>query len=162
MTGRLFDPPSVGWVESRLVGRMETAAREAFLADLLAVAPALYEEAAPAVLLHDDFSHHNLGFSPDGRRVLGVFDFTNACLGDPHRDLRYAFTFEPFAEAMIAEYEAARNVRLERSRLRAWHAWSAMASLAWDLGEGEPERLPARWGWVDQVASWDRAFLRDL
>jgi len=154
--GFAFDvwPPSPAWVEERLAGRMETAEREALLGALLRVAPRLYEDTAAPVLLHDDFSHHNVGFSPDGRMALGVFDFTEARLGDPHRDLRYAYTFEPFAEVMIGEYEARRGVVLDRSRVRAWHAWSALGALAWELHDGVPERLALRWGWVDQVAAW--------
>ena len=113
----------------------------------------------PPVLLHDDFSHHNAGFSRDGTRVVGVFDFTQARIGDPHRDLRYAFTFEPFAETMIQEYENARSISLDRNRLRAWHAWSALGSLAWELHHGDPRRLPLRWAWVDHVAAWSRDLL---
>jgi len=156
---REFSPPSPRWVEERLEGHLETPPRRALLRDLLQVAPRLYEEALPPVLLHDDFSHHNVGFSDDGRRALGVFDFTQARIGDPHRDLRYAFTFEPFAEPMIDEYETVRRLRLDRRRLRAWHAWSAVGALAWELHHGDGSRLPLRWGWLDDVAEWDRDFL---
>ena len=92
--------------------------------------------------------------------MRGVFDFTHARIGDPHRDLRYAYTFEPFAAEMIDAYETLSGVALDRGRLRAWHAWSALGALAWDLHHGNPENLPLRWGWVDHVAAWDRAGLR--
>jgi len=156
---RSFWPPSASWIETRLRGRLDSPERRSLLEDLLRVAPWLHEEALPPVLLHDDFCHHNAGFSEDGKQVLGAFDFTHARIGDPHRDLRYAFTCEPFAETMIREYERTRRLQLDRRRLRAWHAWSALAVLAWELHEGDSRRLPMRWGWVDQVAAWDRDFL---
>jgi len=155
-------PPSPEWVKERLVGQLSSPKRESLLKELLRIAPRLYEEALPPALLHDDFSHHNAGFSPDGHRVLGVFDFTQARLGDPHRDLRYAFTFEPFAESMIKEYESVRGLELDRNLLRAWHAWSALGTLAWEFHHGDPGRLPLRWGWVDHVAEWDRSYLDSL
>jgi aminoglycoside phosphotransferase (APT) family kinase protein len=157
---RGFWPPSPGWVRDRLTGRLDSPQRCRLLDELLVLAPKLYEEVMPPVLLHDDFSHHNVGFSADGRDVAGVFDFTEARIGEPHRDLRYAFTFEPFAETMITEYEGVGGIKLDRKRLRAWHAWSALGSLALDLNEGNPRNLPLRWGWVDHVAAWDLADLR--
>jgi hypothetical protein len=114
----------------------------------------------PEVLLHDDFSYHNAGFDTEAGDVLGIFDFTYAAVGDPHRDLRYAYTFE--AEDMIGAYERGRGVSLDRARLRALHAWSALGALAWDLLHGRDSLLPLRWGWVDAVAAWDRSFLRAL
>ena len=159
---RKFWPPSPEWVSSRLVGRLYTPRRRSLLEELMAVAPRLYQEVLPAVLLHADFSHHNVGFAADGRDVFGVFDFTEACIGDPHLDLRYAFTFDPFSGNMIAEYERGRRVHLSLDRLRAWHAWSALGFLALDLNEGNPQLLPLRWGWVDEVAAWDRRYLRGV
>src|SRR5258706_4288955 len=85
---RSFWPPSAGWVEERLRGHLDTPERRSLLQDLLRVAPWLHSEALAPVLLHDDFSHHNVGF--DGQQVVGAFDFTQARIGDPHRDLRYA------------------------------------------------------------------------
>ena len=41
-----------------------TPERERLLEDLLAVAPKLYRDSLPPVLLHDDFSHHNVSFDP--------------------------------------------------------------------------------------------------
>jgi len=155
-------PPSPEWVEERLVGKLSSSKRESLLDELLRIAPRLYEEALPPVLLHDDFSHHNVGISADGRRVLGVVDFTQSRLGDPHRDLRYAYTFEPFANSMITEYESVRGLELDRNLLRAWHAWSAIGALAWELHHGDPALLPLRWGWVDHVAEWDRSYLGSL
>ncbi|HEX5065961.1 MAG TPA: aminoglycoside phosphotransferase family protein [Myxococcota bacterium] len=157
---RGFWPPSARWVEERLRERLDTPARRSLLVDLLRIAPSLHAEALEPVLLHDDFSHHNAGFADAGRRVVGAFDFTQARIGDPHRDLRYAYTFEPFAEAMIREYEVKRGVGLDRNRLRALHTWSALGFLAWELCEGDPARIPMRWGWVDLVAAWPRDFLR--
>ncbi|HVN37482.1 MAG TPA: aminoglycoside phosphotransferase family protein [Myxococcota bacterium] len=156
---RSFWSFSASWVEERLRGRLESPAQRSLLEDLLRAAPRIHAEGLPPALLHDDFSHHNLGFSDDGEHAVGVFDFTEARIGDPHRDLRYAYTFEPFAETMIQAYERTRGIRLDRNRLRAWHAWSALAYLAWELHEGDPRRLPMRWGWVDHVAAWDRNFL---
>ena len=156
---RSFWPPSASWVEERLRGRLDTIERQSLLQNLLRIAPWLHSEVLAPVLLHDDFSHHNVGFTNDDDLVVGAFDFTQARIGDPHRDLRYAYTSEPFAESMIKEYERTRGVRLDRRRVRAWHAWSALGFLAWELHHGAPERLPMRWGWVDQVAAWSREFL---
>ena len=156
---RSFWPPSADWIESRLRGRLVSPERRTLLEGVVRAAPWIHAEVLPPVLLHDDFCHHNAGFSDDGKQVLGAFDFTHARIGDPHRDLRYAFTFEPFAETMIREYERTRGLELDRRRLRAWHAWSALAYLAWDLTEGDAQRLPMRWGWVDQLAAWGRDFL---
>jgi len=156
---RSFSPPSANWVENRLRGHLKSPERRTLLQDLLRVAPWIYTEVLPPVLLHDDFSHHNAGFTEQGKQVVGAFDFTQARIGDPHRDLRYAFTFEPYAETMIQEYERTRRIRLDRNRLRAWHAWSALGFLAWELNHGDPQRLPMRWGWVDHVAAWNRDFL---
>lgn len=159
---RGVSPPSPEWVEEKLVGQLNSPKREGLVNELLRIAPRLYEDALAPVLLLDDFSHHNAGFSPDGHRALGVFDFTQSRLGDPHRDLRYAYTFEPFAEPMIREYESLRGLELGRDRLRAWHAWSAIGALAWELHHGAPRLLPMRWGWVDQVVEWDRSYLDSL
>ena len=147
-----FWPPDVAWVETRLAGRLDTPERCRLMEALIPAAHRLHGPAPlPEVLLHDDFSHHNMGFDAPPTRALGVFDFTGVWIGDPHRDLRFAFTFEPFAELMVTTYEAARGVALDRARLRAWHAWSAATALAWGLHHGDEQWCSLRWAWFDGV-----------
>lgn len=154
---RQLRPPSRRWARRMLSPHVATRERRRLLDDVLRVVPRLHEDVVPAVLLHDDLSRHNVGFSAAGDRVLGVFDFTRAEIGDPHRDLRYAYGFEPFADAMVDAYERTRGVTLDRARIRAWHAWSAVKSVAFGIEQGEGDALAARWHWFDRVARWRHA-----
>ena len=145
-----------------LTGRTRTPGQAALLEVALAAAPALHAAPGELVLLHHDLSHHNIGFDPDTGAITGVFDFGEALLGEPVRDLRYDPGLELGDDSAVRAYEEARGVSLSRDRQRAWHAWSALSNLAWSLANEDAELQAMRFGWVDAVAAWDLSFFEAL
>ena len=153
--------PDSASLEDRLAAVMKGARRKQLLSAVLATLPWLGEETREPVLLHGDFSHHNIGFELPSMKAVGVFDFGGAHVGDPHRDLRYDPGLEGNDRLVVDEYEAAGGQSISRPRQRAWHALSALQNLIHSLANEGPELQAARWGWVDSVASWDLTSLED-
>ncbi len=156
--------PPIEQVREVLDGRMGEPAREALLEGVLDAAPRFQREPREKVLLHGDLSHHNIAFDAESLRPTGVFDFADVSVGDAHRDLRYDPGLEEGDDTAVRAYERARGggVSISRPLQRAWHAWSALANLAWSLRNEGEELQRARFGWVDAVAAWDRRFLDEL
>jgi aminoglycoside phosphotransferase (APT) family kinase protein len=61
---------------------------------------------APPRLLHGDFGAEHILLSPDGGRVEGVIDWTDASVGDPAFDFGYLWAWhgEPMVEAVLRHY----------------------------------------------------------
>jgi len=92
-------------------------------------------------IVHGDFRHGNLIIGPDGLRA--VLDWELAHRGDPMEDLgwlcvkawRFGVADKPVGgfgddDELIAAYEAAGGVAVDRSALR-W--WEAMGTLKWGV-----------------------------
>ena len=141
-------------VDSRIVGPQEAFDGE-LLDAVVEVVPGLSLTACRTVALHNDLSHHNVGFDTRSSLATGVFDFAGAVVGDPHRDLRYDPSIEFEGDAMLRAYEEARGLEMSLGRQRAWHAASALENLRWSLDNEDEVLQGARWGWVDAVAAWD-------
>ena len=156
-----YSLPDGAFLEENLACVMKTSRRKDLLSAVLATLPRLGEHTREPVLLHDDFSHHNIGFELPSMKAVGVFDFGGAQVGDPHRDLRYDPGLEGDERLVVDEYEAAGGQPISRGRQRAWHALSALENLIHSLANEGPELQAARWGWVDSVASWDQTTLEE-
>ena len=140
-------------MESVLRAPLRGSAGENLLDRVLALAPDLMAPVCEPVLLHDDLSHHNIGFDAEGT-MQSVFDFAGGGLGDRHRDLRYAPGLGEGDDRAALAYEEASGVVISRRRQRAWHALSALANLAYSL-VSEPEALQdVRRAWVASVSAW--------
>ncbi len=140
-------------MESVLRAPLRGSAGEDLLSRVLALAPDLMAPVPEPVLLHDDLSHHNIGFDAEGT-MRSVFDFAGGGLGDRHRDLRYAPGLGEGDDGAALAYEQASGIAISRRRQRAWHAFSALANLAYSL-TSEPEALQTvRRAWVASVAAW--------
>ncbi|MDG2025489.1 MAG: phosphotransferase [Acidimicrobiales bacterium] len=109
------------------------------------------------VVLHGDLGLNNVSIDPETGALLGVFDFGQACVGDPHLDLRYDPIYEAGGPGMRPSYEAARGVALIPERVAFFHALSALHNLSISIDHEPPELLAIRQGWVDAVAAWDPA-----
>jgi len=153
--------PDSASLEDRLAAVMKGGRRKQLLSAVLTALHRLGEETREPVLLHGDFSHHNIGFELPGMKAVGVFDFGGAHVGDPHRDLRYDPGLEGDERLVVDEYEAAGGQPISRARQRAWHALSALENLIHSLANEGPELQAARWGWVDSVANWDPTSLEE-
>ena len=153
--------PDSALLEDRLAAVMKGGRRQHLLNAVLAALPRLGEQTREPVLLHDDFSHHNIGFELPSMKAVGVFDFGGAQVGDPHRDLRYDPGLEADERLVVDEYEAAGGQPISRARQRAWHALSALENLIHSLANEGAELQAARWGWVDSVANWDLTSLEE-
>jgi aminoglycoside 2''-phosphotransferase len=73
---------------------------------------------APSALIHGDLSEDHILLAPDGDRLGGVIDFTDAGLGDPAFDFTFLWTYGDWAPAQAARgYDAVEETQmLARSR----------------------------------------------
>jgi aminoglycoside phosphotransferase (APT) family kinase protein len=154
--------PNIETLSDRLAKRLGSPARLRLLDSVTAAVPSMAAPGPPLVLLHNDFSHHNIGFDLESSEAVGVFDFGSAFVGDLHRDLRYDPGIPIADDTVVRTYEALSGVQVSRPRQRAWHALSALENLAYSLDHEGPELQAARWGWVDAVAAWDLGFFDAL
>jgi aminoglycoside phosphotransferase (APT) family kinase protein len=150
-----YEVPEPESLRSALAGSLRTPAQQQLLDAVSEEMPSLANAGGASVVLHNDLSHHNIGFDPGSPDITGVFDFAGAAVGDPHRDLRYDPALEYGGDSMLRAYEEARGVSMSRARQRGWHALSALENLRWSLGHEGAELQAVRWGWVDAVAAWD-------
>ena len=145
----------LGWLDD-LRGRTGSPQRDALIDRVDAAAAAAWPPFDP-VVLHGDLGLNNVSIHPESGRLLGVFDFGGACIGDPHIDLRYDPIFEAGGEGMRPAYETTRGVELLPERVALFHAISALHNLSISIDHEPPELLAKRQGWVDAVAAWDPA-----
>jgi aminoglycoside 2''-phosphotransferase len=106
--------------------------------DLLAQADRFYAAfpaavtSATAVLTHRDLSEDHMLLSPDGERLAGVIDFTDAALGDPAFDFTFLWAYGDDAPArVLASYGSADDGLLTRSHW--WFARYRLDQIWWSL-----------------------------
>ncbi len=150
-----YTPPVPDYFQENLARVITCGRHEYLLNSVLAVLPGLCKQTLKPVLLHNDFAHHNIGFELPGMKAVGVFDFGDAHIGDPHRDLRFDPGLECDEYIVVNEYEKSGGQQISRARQRAWHAVSALECLIHSLANEGPDLQAARWGWIDYVSNWD-------
>ena len=153
-----YIPPVPEYFKDNLASIMTGCRLEYLLSSVLAVLPRLCEQTLKPVLLHNDFSHHNIVFELPSMKAVGVFDFGDAHIGDLHRDLRFDPGLECDENIVVDEYEESGGQRISRARQRAWHAVSALECLIHSLKNEGADLQAARWGWVGYVSDWDLSF----
>ncbi|HUZ11742.1 MAG TPA: aminoglycoside phosphotransferase family protein [Caulobacteraceae bacterium] len=87
---------------------------------------------APKVLIHGDLSEDHILLEPNGQRLAGVIDFTDAGPGDPAFDFTFLWAYGDWAPARAAAcYGDAAAEVLARSRW--WFTRYSIDRLWWDL-----------------------------
>ena len=86
-------PPPTSCAE-RLPGRLPDPALEPVLDAAMDAYAALDEEDVGHVLTHGDVGLHNYAVDPGAGRLVGIFDFEGAALGDQHIDLYGLHSYE--------------------------------------------------------------------
>jgi len=118
--------------------------------DLLAAADRFYAALPGAVattqaaVTHRDFTEDHILLAPDGERLAGVIDFTDAALGDPACDFTFLWAYGDDAPARVARAygdEASTAGLLARSRW--WFARYRLDQIWWSLN-GDREYDVAR------------------
>jgi aminoglycoside phosphotransferase (APT) family kinase protein len=107
----------------------------------------------PPRLLHADFSAEHILLSPDGRRVEGVIDWTDAEVGDPAFDFGYLWVWhgERLVDEILRHYALDVDPGL-RDRVQRDGVCQAIADLHYGVaGGGEKYRWTGR-------AAFERAF----
>jgi Ser/Thr protein kinase RdoA (MazF antagonist) len=141
-------PKRVGWPMPRawIDARLPQVTTDATLTARIGRALDRYRgqtvKAADRVLVHGDLGLHNMAFDPVNDGLAGIFDYDGAAFADRHHDFRY-LVFEGGHAAMLdgalAVYEAATGVRLDRDRIRLYHAACAICFLAFRAGHAPEE-----------------------
>jgi len=89
---------------------------------------------APKRLVHNDLTEDHILLAPDGERLGGVIDFTDACEGDPAFDFTFLWAYGGGAPAQAARAYGAGNATdgiLTRSRW--WFIRYSIDRIWWDL-----------------------------
>lgn len=75
-------------------------------------------EALPAVLVHHDLHPANMLVEGAPARLVGIIDFADVTIADPHWDFRHLGDMGTgFLEAVVTAYEAGTGRRLSRARI---------------------------------------------
>ena len=89
------------------------------------------EEDVGHVLTHGDVGLDNLAVDPGAGRLVGIFDFEDAALGDRHVDLYSLHSYDDaFVEQTLDAYAAAAGARLSEQRAALHHLYGAFEALA--------------------------------
>lgn len=94
----------VQMLESTLPGTFEDPDLDALLENALRAFHAEAGAHAEHVILHNDFHGGNMAYDQENNRLTGVFDFTNAVIGEPALDLSYLFTVDSDLVKRTAAY----------------------------------------------------------
>ncbi len=123
---------------ARRYRRRRARLAEALGPDLLTLADRFYAAfpaavaSTTAVLTHRDLSEDHMLLSPDGQRLAGVIDFTDAALGDPAFDFTFLWAYGDDAPArVLSSYGPADNGLLTRSHW--WFARYRLDQIWWSL-----------------------------
>jgi aminoglycoside 2''-phosphotransferase len=110
--------------------------------------PAAVDGAARRTLIHADFTEDHILLAPDGERLAGVIDFTDAGLGDPAYDFTFLWAYGEPAARRAAQRHGADDDLLLRSRWRFASYrinqiyWSLSGARAYDVARIAAELPP--------------------
>src|SRR5665213_531659 len=110
------------------------------------------------VLVHADVGLHNIAVDPISYRVVGLFDYEGAVVGDRHHDFAYMIfptDKEPRLEGARATYESTTGVKIDRDRVRLLNAVAAIGFLAFRRGHLPDEP------WCGRTLAQDLAWTDD-
>lgn len=114
------------------------------------------DECEAPVFLHGDFGVHNMAFDPQSFELLGVFDFEESYVGDPHWDLKYLHSYRPsFVTSLLEAYSKASGKQISRNRVALIHAFTTVSFLASRLDR------PANQGVAGRTLSQDLAWTEE-
>lgn len=111
---------------------------------------------APRVLLHGDFSGHNLLWDHAEHRLVAVVDFEEAAAGDPNYDFRYLPSHDAtftLLDDVAGAYADAGGDGYDLRRVMAWSVRTVLGDILWRGEAGVA--LPFGGGaeaWLDDMA----------
>jgi aminoglycoside phosphotransferase (APT) family kinase protein len=95
--------------------------------------PAIVDD-APRVLIHGDITEDHILLAPDGERLSGVIDFTDAAVGDPAFDFTFLWAYGDWAPAHAARPYGAGEAAAEIvARSRWWFTRYSIDRIWWSL-----------------------------
>lgn len=111
-------------------------------------------------MLHNDFSVQNFAVDPKQRRIIGIFDFSDACIGDLHQDFQYLHSFgADFAETAIAEYQRVSGVSVSIDLVQLLHVVTLCSHVAFASDNPGPREFEWKKGLADRCREKVRAVL---
>ena len=141
--------PAADQLRRRLRGRLPDPALESVLDAAMDAYAALDEEDVGHVLTHGDVGLHNLAVDPGAGRLVGIFDFEAAALGDRHIDLYGLHSYDDaFVGRALDAYAAESGARPSERRAALHHLFGAFEALANELERGDPYWVDRRLRWV--------------
>jgi aminoglycoside phosphotransferase (APT) family kinase protein len=106
--------------------------------------------------LHGDLIADNIVIDETRQSFVGIFDFSDASIGDRHLDLRYIHSFgRRFAQELMSAYEDEAQVVLDRRRPAVLHIAAAISHLF--IGMSGNNLPPQR----KRVERWVKSLLID-
>ena len=88
----------------------------------------------PRVLIHGDLSEDHILLAPNGQRLGGVIDFTDAGVGDPAFDFTFLWAYGDWAPARAARRYGAEDLAVKIvARSRWWFTRYSIDRLWWNL-----------------------------
>ena len=103
------------------------------LDDFFESLPAIVDDAAH-VLIHGDLTEDHILLAPDGERLSGVIDFTDAAVGDPAFDFTFLWAYGDWAPAYAARhYGAGETTAKIVARSRWWFIRCSIDRIWWNL-----------------------------
>jgi aminoglycoside 2''-phosphotransferase len=97
------------------------------------VLPEVVDE-VPSALIHGDLSEDHILLAPDGERLGGVIDFTDAGVGDPAFDFTFPWAYGDWAPAHVARpYGSHEATAKLLARSRWWFTRYSIDRIWWNL-----------------------------
>ncbi len=83
------------------------------------------------VCVHNDLHSQNIAFNQTTKKINGIFDFSDAALGDWYLEFRYLYLISPtLMHQAAARYAALRGVELDTQRLIAYYLATEFSRLS--------------------------------
>ncbi len=84
------------------------------------------------VVVHGDLHGKNIVINPLDKKLVGIIDFSELEIGDPHQDFRKIFmTDSRLLEPAVRQYSKLTDLELSRSKIKAWAYINEFANLAY-------------------------------